>query len=151
MYNSLSNGKASVFVMPCSHVETNAHYISGCLICPCTKQIFHSGHVQILLLDDLFIRSTWTYFASIVTCSWNGLEQYWIGICVSHSWDLGNWGSLPATVFQFDSINDSLFSMTFPKKSHSNFSLMSLVHTKAQRLFPSILMSGGIRSQNGFS
>jgi hypothetical protein len=26
--------------------------------------------------DDLFIRSTWTYFALTVTCSWNGLEQY---------------------------------------------------------------------------
>jgi hypothetical protein len=25
---------------------------------------------------DLFIRSAWTFFASIVTCSWNGLEQY---------------------------------------------------------------------------
>jgi hypothetical protein len=53
MYNILSNGRASVFVMPCSNVETNGHSSSGRLICPCTKQIFHSGHVQILLLVSL--------------------------------------------------------------------------------------------------
>ncbi len=76
---------------------------------------------------DLFIRSTWTYFAFIVTCSWNGLEHYWIGIGVSHSWDLGNWGSMPATVFHFDSTNGLLFSMMFLKKSHNNFSFRSQV------------------------
>jgi len=85
------------------------------------------------LLHPIFICSTWTYSALIVTCSWNGLEQYWSGICVSHSWDLGNWGSMPATVFQFYSTKGPLLSMMFPKKSHSNFSLCSQsVHTKSQ-------------------
>jgi hypothetical protein len=32
---------------------------------------------------------------------------------------------MPATVFQFDCTNGPLFSMMFPKKSHSNFSLCS--------------------------
>jgi hypothetical protein len=76
---------------------------------------------------DLFIRSTWTYFALSVTCSWDGLEQYWLGICVNHSWDLGNWGSMPATLLQFNSTNGLLFSMMLPKNSHNNFSLCSQV------------------------
>jgi hypothetical protein len=55
-----------------------------------------------------------------VTCSWNGLEQYWLGIYVNHSWDLGNWGSMPATVFQFNSTNGFFCSQWCSQRNHTN-------------------------------